>query len=592
MKVALALAAPLSLMVASCQSEEDVASGKAGKGAAITVEATYPGYGMDSRVTLGEENADIVGYWSAGDKLLITDGQGNNIGTLDLTDGAGTKHATFTGNLAADVANGTHDFRFTYLGAGVDVEGVSQTYTLDISTQDGKFESLIQRWLFTGTAEYTVANGNSYAKETLTFSNLNPTAHFELIFPEGVSMNGETVTISGDNLKSSASVDLASGTLTDLTDGNITVTGTDGDFYINMLPAQDVAPTFTVTVDGAEYQGSLDARNWAADEFVRKGHAVGVPVQMTKVGGDDPEPTVDDVVGPVFTIDGKRYRFTAGNLYYNTQTKVWGIFSKQTDFVNAGGLDLQGQTSQTPELIGLFSWGATGLEDAQQPTTLREYAWQTEYGGTYFPSTAGQSKNSTIKSLWANEYVYDWGRAYMESGRSASDDRQYITPSKAIFTALMQSGFVQGATIKGGASDGSDVVGLIVIPGVSTLAAAKELIRSVEGASCLSSMKAVYHNNAGNTLSYKNITISNYEVIKALNDAVFFPAASKRNLSSGKVYNSDGLGWYWSSDASTTNAYNLYFDGNKGGFFYNGYSQSSMGRFNQMAVRLLVEVKE
>ena len=371
--------APLSLMVASCQSEEDVASGKAGKGAAITVEATYPGYGMDSRVTLGEENADIVGYWSAGDKLLITDGQGNNIGTLDLTDGAGTKHATFTGNLAADVANGTHDFRFTYLGAGVDVEGVSQTYTLDISTQDGKFESLIQRWLFTGTAEYTVANGNSYAKETLTFSNLNPTAHFELIFPEGVSMNGETVTISGDNLKSSASVDLASGTLTDLTDGNITVTGTDGDFYINMLPAQDVAPTFTVTVDGVEYQGSLDARNWAADEFVRKGHTVGVPVYMNKVA-----PAVDHTKNPLL-------KWAEADLVYNSTSKTSSIATSYT---------VQGSLYQWGRNIG---WSNYKAAMGGYTTNYGRYFYQyATYNRNYKTGTGLHGGEDDV-----NDYSYD-----------------------------------------------------------------------------------------------------------------------------------------------------------------------------------------
>ena len=82
------------------------------------------------------------------------------------------------------------------------------------------------------------------------------------------------------------------------------------------------------------------------------------------------------------------------------------------------------------------------------------------------------------------------------------------------------------------------------------------------------------------------------DVLRKLNDAVFFPAASKRNLQSGKVYNSDGNGWYWTANGSTTNSYDIYFNGVSGGFLYSSsHANVSMGRFNQMAVRLMVEVK-
>lgn len=365
----------------------------------------------------------------------------------------------------------------------------------------------------------------------------------------------------------------------------------DGDnilkVWMMMLPTDFTGRTMTVTVTSSDDRDIVYTVN--PDRNFQSGRAYRINID----GGTGVDDSDSGMAGPVIETGGKKWRFTSGNLYYNTKTDTWHIFDKQTDYVNAGGLDIADGSGKSPELIGLFAWGATGLEDAQKPTTLREAEWQTTYGGTNFPSTAGQSKNSTIRSLWENEYIYDWGRAYMEKGRAADDSRAYMTPSKDVFEQLAKSNFVQGATIKGAGANGKDVTGLIVIPGVSTLTDAKELIRSVEGASCLSSMQSVIHNNSGNTLSYKNITIDNYDVLRQLNDALFFPAASKRNLSSGKVYNSDGLGWYWTANSgSSTNSYNLYFNGGSGGFFYNGNSSSSMGRFNQMAVRLLVEVKE
>ena len=530
----------------------------------------------ETRSILSEENGNLNCAWTKGDQLLVTDVNGSTKGILELTDvNAGKFEGTLMG-----LSEGKVTLKYFYLGTGVVPNTGSQSYIYDIAAQDGTIESLSKNDALSTQAEIAVIDGGAYPDGTLQLERHFSFSHFTLKLPEGVTLNGEPVTISGENLFTKATLGLADRAISDKTAGTITVNPGKDNFYVNLIPATSVTPVFKVTINGKEYEGSLRTRDIAAGKFLRKkdgDNDSGVTVDMTVAGGD--EPSKDDMVGPEFEIDGKKYRFTSGNLYYNTK---------------AGGLDLQdGPVEKTPELIGLFAWGATGLEDAQKPTTLKEALWQQSYDGHYFPSTAGQSKNSTIKTLWSNEYVYDWGRAYMESGRAADDDRQYLTPSTEIFTTLMKSGFVQGATIKGAASDGSDVVGLIVIPDVNELTEAKDFIRSVEGASCLSSMPAVIHNNSGNTFNYKNITLDSYDVLKKLNDAVFFPAADKRNLTDGKVYESKDMGWYWSSTSNTTtNGYNLFFNGKSGGFAYNGSaSSSSMGRFNQMAVRLLVEAK-
>ena len=577
----------LSIAAISCSGNLSDGGSPALENAHVTVYAAKGD--TETRSLLSEENGNLKCEWTDGDQLLVTDANGSVKGTLNLTDKEAGK---FEGDLLLS-GDGKVTLKYFHFGTGADLAKVSQNYGFDISSQDGSIGSLGKYDALSTQAEISVIDGRAYPEGTLQLERHFSFAHFTLKLPEGVTVNGEPVTISGDNVITKATLGLANRAVTDQTASAITVNPGGNSFYVNLIPANEVAPVFTVTIDGKEYVGTLNARSIAAGKFLRnKDKESGVIVDMTVSGGDDP--AKDDMVGPEFEIDGKKYRFTSGNLYYNTKTGVWGIHERQTSFTNAGGLDLKdGTVEKTPELIGLFAWGATGLEDAQKPTTLREAAWQQTYDGHYFPSTAGQSKNGTIKTLWSNEYVYDWGRAYMESGRAADDDRQYLTPSTEIFTALMSGGFVQGATIKGAASDGSDVVGLIVIPDVNTLDDAKTFIRSVEGASCLLSMTSVIHNNTGNTFNYKNITLDNYDVLKKLNDAVFFPAADKRNLTGGKVYSSKDNGWYWSSTSNTTtNGYNLFFNGESGGFTYNGSaSSSSMGRFNQMAVRLLVEVR-
>lgn len=607
----LTLATGVALLLTSCENEETLYSSTNFEGGIpVTVEVSVPD-GDITRTNLTEVAGNLKWEWSETDKLLVTTTNGAYAGILNLKEITNVEktNATFEGNLNPSLDNGELTLNFTYIANLADDEelvGVKNYHEVAYATQTGEFDVLKSRDVITTTVTANKTS-NYIAIPDFEMTHYLSAGHFELMFKD-TDIQLQSVIISGTGLKNKSSLNLSSLDWTD-TEGNISIDPAKKDFYITLAPASNLEMHFTaVTTDGKTFEGSMKndsgetvTFNLPSGRYLRRLIAgadasqdasyVGIPIQMEEKNTEPP--AIDDTVGPTFEIDGKKYRFTSGNLYYNTKTGVWSIHDRQTDFTNAGGLDLQNGSGQSPELIGLFSWGATGLEDAQKPTTLREQAWQTSYDGNHFPSVNGSSKNNTIKNLWDNEYVYDWGRAYMENGRAENDKRQYITPSTEIFTALMQSGFVQGATVKNATSDGSDIVGLIVIPNITDLQGAKDLIRSVDGANCLSSMQKVIHNNTGNTLSYKNITLENYEVIKELNNAVFFPAASKRNLTSGSVYNSDGKGWYWSSTSNTsTNGYDLYFDGDKGGFTYNGTaSNSSMGRFNQMAVRLLVEVE-
>ena len=581
----------LALAIASCSESVREGCTPVFEGVKVTVHATRGD--NTTRSVLSEKGGDLSCAWQTGDQLIVTNTDGGKLGVLALTDEATGK---FEGSLVG-LTEGRMNLNYFFLGTGVDGENISQNHTFDLSSQDGKLESLGKYDALSASAEITVIKGKTYVNENLQLGRHFAFAHFTLTFPEDVTTTGVTFTMMTDvtvtitGLDTKATLGFTDRALSEVTAGTVTVNGTDGDIYVNIIPGKDVSPTFKATVNGKEYEGSLGPRDITAGVYLRKAARQGVPVEMTAVGGDEPVAGTD-AVGPEFEIDGKKYRLTSGNLYYNTKTGVWSLHDRQTDYTNAGGLDLAGETTKTPELIGLFSWGATGLADAQKPTTLRDVAWRPDYGGVYFPTTSGQNKNNSIKTLWSYDYAYDWGRAYAENGRPEGNTQDYRTPSTDVFTKLLTEGFVQGATVKGAADDGSDVVGLIVIPDVKTLAEAKGLIGSVEGASCLSNMQNVLHNNGGNTFNYNSITIQDYDAIRKLNDAVFFPAASKRNLNGGTVYNSDGKGWYWSSTSNTTtNAKCLYFDGKSGGFYYDGNNSSSMGRFNQMAVRLLVEVK-
>lgn len=608
----------MGVALLSACSGDDIAGTDAGVsgGESVAVTLTVGRPSDDTRTTLeGNGNGGLNSLWSAGDQLLVVNPDGTEAGFLTLKSGEGTSEGVFSGTLES-LAAGDNDCRIWYLGAGVDgkspyayaAKGTGNKVSVKVGFKDndesaagtlsGKEIDLPRADLLSGKVAISVRSGNGYARESVTLGQHLALAHFTVTLPENVECKvGDILSVNteGGNLPNAGTLDAyaagaISGDAGEAAYGysvTLAQASSVAEVYLPFLPG-NYKLTFTLSTGGKQYAYTFDNTKTVEAGVYYNGASdgSGIAVSMT-------DQSVDDTVGPVFTINGKKWRFTSGNLYYNKNTDTWGIHEKQTYFTNAGGLDLAGETKSSPELIGLFSWGATGLEDAQMPTTLKESASQTAYGGSYFPTTASSSKNSTIKNLWENEFVYDWGKAYMKKGRAENDERQYITPSQQVISSLMNSAFVQGATVKGAGPNGEDVKGLLVIPGQYSLQGAKDFIRSVEGADCLSSMVSVNHNNTGNTLSYKNITLDNYDVLKKLNDAIFFPAASKRNFTSGKVYDSNGKGFYWTSKASTTNAYDLYFNGETGGFCYNGSSaNSSMSRDQKMAVRLLVEVDE
>lgn len=586
------LFAGLSLL-SSCSNETPMP--EITGGARLTIDINYPDQSQVSRTLLSETDGDLACVWKAGDRIVVTNENGGVVGILSLLDQYDGKDKGRFDGMLTGLADGDHNLKFHYLGSGNDTS-VTGGCRLDLSSQSGSITGLSDNDLLLSTATVTI-DGNSAFAENMNLSRAFAFGRFHLVFPDGVAAEGETVTVSGENLRNMANLDF-SGSLT-YEQGNISATvQSRNEVYLTIIPADGITPTFEVTVDGTTYQGSLATRDWKAGEYVRQentdGSFSGIDVVMTGTGSDDEGDDVD-TAGPVFEIDGKKYKFTTGNLWYNTRSGEWGIFESPAYYYNACGSDVASATTLTsPEYIDHFSWGANGLEDAQLPTTVKELAWQTAYNGAYFPTTGGSSSNYGIKSLWDNLYIYDWGTAYMRNGAPAGDSRKYITPSSSIFAELFSNAYVQGATIKGAGLNGEDVHGLIVIPGITNKTEARELITNVEGATCLSTMTDVIHNNSGNTLLYKYITLDNVEVLRKLNDALFFVAAGRHNFTSGTIYNTKDVGWYWTSyGGQGTNAMNMDFDGTKGGFFYkviNSTNNSSAGRDQKFSVRLLVEV--
>ena len=302
------LAASLLLLgLGACQEEKEYSPLTDGA-VKVTVYATRGE--AETRSILYEENGNLNCAWQTGDQLIVTNAEGGKLGVLALTDEATGK---FEGSLVG-LTEGRMNLNYFFLGTGVDGEKVSQNHTFDLSSQDGKLESLGKYDALSASAEITVIKGKTYVNENLQLGRHFAFAHFTLTFPEDVTTTGVTFTMMTDvtvtitGLDTKATLGFTDRALSEVTAGTVTVNGTVGDIYVNIIPGKDVSPTFKATVNGKEYEGSLRPRDIAAGVFLRKADRQGVPVQMAEVktedpsnpgntdhwGGEDEEPTYEN----------------------------------------------------------------------------------------------------------------------------------------------------------------------------------------------------------------------------------------------------------------------------------------------------------
>lgn len=612
------LALWMPLLFAAC-SEETVINNEPDEMLPIKVQVSVPD--PTTRTQLTENAGNLAWQWTDNDQLAVTDANGVNKGSLKLISFDNEQHtvATFEGTISSTLPNGDNQLNIIYTPQ--DPAAVSDTHDCDYSQQDGLFSSLKSRDVLVTTV--TAKKTDTYVLiPSFSMSHCFSAGHFSLSFA-GESPEISKVEVSGANVRNKAVVDLKNMTWTG-TEGTITVNTSSADFYMTLIPADNIDMQFKAyAADGKEYEGSLGVTfNLASATYLRKdlgnGSYAGIPVEMTKVGGEEPD---DDVVlpegvGPTVTINGKKYKFVNGNLCYNVDTHTFGIHEKQTYYLYQPGKGVinkpntYGSEYLGYDTIDMFSWGATGIGDyTQKPETICKVGGSDNenYVGTNYPfanEAALDNSNFTylLKPVSMDNPEADFGYAYMITGRNKADTREYITPPLDAFQQLFVSGnLYRGCTIKGAGINGADVTGLIVIPNI-TLNDAKTLIQSI-GCTYTSSISSLTPNSTGNSFNVEAIKLNNYDDLKKLNDALFFPIAGQGALSAenerpGYTSYSKTVGAYWSADgnsgsSTTAMAKRIYFS-NKAGFYYNGKSSTNSvySRHGKLSVRLLVEVTE
>ncbi len=550
-----------------------------------------------TRATLTETDGDLSIAWEQDDNILVTDVAGAKLGVLSLTSGAGTETARFEGVIKTELS-GDANLNLLYLGrkSAAELATLPSPVSVDFSSQEGTLESLSYNDFFSTTVNATI-DGSVTVAESIMMERKTAFAHFTLKFPDGVVMDeNTTVSISGEGVYNTASVSMSNGVRFSAEgDGTLTV-GNGADFYVTILPGEEsITPTFRATAGGKEYTGTLAERLWRAGEFVRESHGNGVAVLMETE--DDPvvDPTDEDVAGPVFEIDGEKFRFTKGNLAFRLTDRTWYIQENSLTYLcKRGWTDFNGnwKSGQTaPEAIDLFGWGCTGehftgqgyaggkLVDFDLDLNRPEY-WARTPNGTvnntqetkYYPSQNEDLNSANTGALLAGGFKHmpmDWGYAYGK--QKYGDTESFYTLSSEDWTKLLNNYVMVAATV----TDAKNLQGKTPVYGCLILnvrkndyatpalwaAAAKEFLNSK-----VTTVSSVSTNLGFTGTSYTafdaskvKMTVEQLEKMIADGDAAFLAQAGRSTpVSVGYTYNE---GDYWTSTPSGTNGAPFTFDG-------------------------------
>lgn len=361
------IAASAALAFTSCQNDDLV--NPAGHSARISVRL---GLGDDNtRTILSEENGDLKCTWEATDRVWVLNAEGRKLGELAITEGVGTDHALFDGELSG-ITDGDQKMTFVYFGRGVTPRPMQDTdgiYTYDFSTQEGTLASLSEQDMLYSTTDVSVDGASAYTDE-MGLRRYISFAHFELVFPAGVTRGNEPVTISGPGLGNTLTLDVTKPDHS-ITEGEVTVGGSGNDFYVTILP-NTIEPTFTVTIDGKTYSGSLTSRTWTASEFVRKSQGVGIPVNMTEGGGSASNEPADNPLtkwadSNLEYLGNETSGFVApgakGSLYQ------WGRNVGFKDYLDARG-ELREEIGDNEIVLYNWTYGMNGQDDAHTGTGM------------------------------------------------------------------------------------------------------------------------------------------------------------------------------------------------------------------------------
>ena len=629
----------------SCSQDEMLQDGnQTVDGQTVRLTLTVNRGDAQTRTVLSENNQDggLRSEWEKGDILYVYNTNGDKVGSLAIESGWDSPVGVFSGtvegvtdgqyvslfhhNVMEGMVSEEEDDNAKYLKIDLSEQGfssVSDLAKLDILTSADPTE---ENPSDIASVQLSVKeDGTATVMKDVTLQSKLAFARFSLSGLDEGSKGNLYITDVDGNLY--VNTGLAFGNMSRVKDNK----SADGMKIANVEAGKDVFVAFVPNAradvkgytlklrfvndsDGKEYTyqfekpTTLEAGKYYNSFDESEGSISGIPVSMVPETSTDPgTPGDDDLVGPVFEVDGKKFRFTRANLQFNTSTKEYLIPEKQTDFTVTSGhrIGWTNTTTGNPEYVGLFRWGATGIEDDVWQPWPADYWASVQYyqsaanihGSLPCQTSANNATISTNSTLCPNgvaqDTPYDWGMAY---SRQKNDGSHYFTLTSKELISVIDDNLAVCGTVDG-------IEGLVILP-YDNVDDAKTAITAAGGKynANLSKLPKTQANDGTNygssdrsKFAWTYLTLT-YDQLTALN-GVFLPAAGMNNPSTGsnpKMVSSDYKGkcYYWTSTPTTTpNAVHLYVTGestvSNRTFKVYGY-----GKGYGLSVRLVKEVKE
>lgn len=629
----------------SCSQDEMLQDGnQTVDGQTVRLTLTVNRGDAQTRTVLTEnnQNGGLISEWEEGDILYVYNTNGDKVGSLAIESGWDSPVGVFSGTVEG-VKDGEYVslFHHNLIDGMVSEEedGTAKYLKIDLSEQGFSSVSDLAKLDILTSADPTEENpsdiasvqlsvkedGTATVMKDVTLQSKLAFARFSLSGLDEGSKGNLYITDVDGNLY--VNTGLAFGNTSRVKDNK----SADGMKIVNVEAGKDVFVAFVPNAqadvkgytlklrfvndsDGKEYTyqfekpTTIEAGKYYNSFDANEGSISGIAVSMVPETSTDPgTPGDDDLVGPVFEVDGKKFRFTRANLQFNTSTKEYLIPEKQTDFTVTSGhrIGWTNTTTGNPEYIGLFRWGATGIEDDVWQPWPADYWASVQYyqsaanihGSLPCQTSANNATISTNSTLCPNgvaqDTPYDWGMAY---SRQKNDGSHYFTLTSKELISVIDDNLAVCGTVDG-------IEGLVILP-YDNVDDAKTAITAAGGKynANLSKLPKTPANDGTNygssdrsKFAWTYLTLT-YDQLTALN-GVFLPAAGMNNPSTGsnpKMVSSDYKGkcYYWTSTPTTTpNAVHLYVTGestvSNRTFKVYGY-----GKGYGLSVRLVKEVKE
>ena len=467
MKKTLSIIAALVLALGMTQCKKaEKPQASTGNPIHVTFTATYGG----ERTTFTPADGSFT--WSSGvTEYIYVGGSAHEgcIGTLSA-EGNGQSTLTFTGDITPTDGETLH---FFYLGKGKDGSAVT---SLDFSNQDGTLENLTNFHVAVGSQAYTIGMTDFSA-------SLNPLVAFAYFDLNGFGTN-TAVSISGDGVYSTATIDYQNGTIAGNTKGSISVgTPLSGGNYVALIPSTSVSSTDYATTVGfgsTGYTGSLKfERGIFAGRYYTTADGDALEVEATFVG-----PAV------FYVASNSTVQFSSGNLYYDGNN--WGFESTP----KYGEVVINGY-------VNLFNYAATGTGsgiDIYDKVT-NKFIDLSVNDGSDWGYCANQAKLGGYEN-WHTPTFEEW---------------RYLFNTRPNALSLLGVGQVEG------------IHGLILLPDNWAPSASEGFTTGFSGS---------WESNSYTTEQWN---------IMSNKGAVFLPAAGERGLNNTFYSNNGNLGEYWSS---------------------------------------------